>query len=193
MSSVFHAQAREKQGRMTVGSLATAQAQAFADKPALLFPRRQLTYTFGELERNAREVAAGLIALGVARGEHAALWAPNLPEYMSVVFGCAKAGAPLVLINTNYQRAELEQILRQSDVTTLFIADGAGRPGEYLDIIREICPELAVGGLSGAAETHLPALRQIIFLGGERQPGMLSWPEFLTLAAKAAPGAVDAR
>lgn len=180
MSSVFHAQAREKQGRMTVGSLATAQAQAFADKPALLFPRRQLTYTFGELEHNAREVAAGLIALGVARGEHAALWAPNLPEYMSVVFGCAKAGAPLVLVNTNYQRFDLEQALRQADVTTLFIADGAGRPGEYLDIIREICPEL-------------PALRQIIFLGGERQPGMLSWPEFLTLAAETAKGAVDAR
>ena len=180
MSGVFHAKAREMHGQMTVGSLATAQAQAFADKPALLFPRRQLTYTFGELEHNAREVAAGLIALGVARGEHAALWAPNLPEYLSVVFGCAKAGAPLVLVNTNYQKFDLEQALRQADVTTLFIADGAARPGEYLDIIREICPEL-------------PALRQIIFLGGERQPGMLAWPEFLTLAAGTAEDAIDAR
>ena len=193
MSSVFHAKAREMHGQMTVGSLATAQAQAFADKPALLFPRRQLTYTFGELEHNAREVAAGLIALGVARGEHAALWAPNRPEYLSVVFGCAKAGVPLVLVNTNYQKFDLEQALRQSDVTTLFIADGAARPGEYLDIIREICPELAAGGLSGSAAARLPALRQIIFLGDERQPGMLAWPEFLTLAAETTQDAVDAR
>ena len=118
MNCNFHGMAREKQGRIPVGSMVTEQAQAFADKPALIFHRRQRTYTFGELDNNAREVAAGLIALGVTRSEHAAIWAPNLPEYMSVVFGCAKAGVPLVLINTNYQRFELEQALRQSDVTT---------------------------------------------------------------------------
>ena len=64
MNCNFHGMAREKQGRITVGSMVAEQAQEFADKPALIFHRRQRTYTFGELENNAREVAAGLIALG---------------------------------------------------------------------------------------------------------------------------------
>ena len=193
MNRGFHAKAREQQGRMTVGSLVAEQAQAFADKPALIFPYRRLTCTFGELNNSAREVAAALIALEVARGEHAALWAPNLPEYMSVVLGCAKAGAPLVLINTNYQRFELEQVLRQSDVATLFIADGAGQLGEYLHILREICPELATGEFPASPADRLPGLRRIVFLGDEKQPGMLSWPEFLALAAETDKDAVDAR
>jgi fatty-acyl-CoA synthase len=189
----FIAKARQSQGKITVGAMLAEQAKAHAGKPALVFHHSQRSITFGELNAGAREVAAGLLALGAARGEQAALWAPNLPGYFGVVFGCGLAGVPLVLVNTNYRAFELEQVLRQADVATLFIADGAAREGEYLEAIREICPELAGAAPGELAAARLPSLRRVVFLGEESQPGMFSWPEFLALAAGVAAEKVAAR
>ncbi len=177
----------------TIGAMLSAQAAARADKPALICRRGQEILTFGELEGSARRVAAALLALGAARGENAALWAPNMTAYMGIAFGCAKAGVPLVLVNTNFRAYELEQVLRQTEAVTLFIADGAGRPGEFAEALGELCPELADAVAGRVAAARLPHLRRVVFLGEERLPGMFSWPEFLALADDADEALVAAR
>ncbi len=176
----------------TIGAMLSAQAEAHADKPALIRPGQE-SHTFGELNAGARRVAAALLALGAARGENAAIWAPNTPQYLSVAFGCAKAGVPLVLVNTNFRAYELEQVLRQTEAATLFIADGAGRPGEFPEALMEICPEIADAVPGRVAATRLPHLRRVVYLGEESRPGMFSWPEFLALADGADEARVAAR
>lgn len=193
MNQGFLAKARQNHGRLTIGDMLAEQAVRFADKPAFVFHHRQSGCTFRELDHSAGEVAAGLVATGVARGETAALWAPNLPEYMSVVFGCAKAGVPLVLVNPNYQGFELEQVLRQCDVTTLFLAPGSGRTGDYPDVLQALCPELATAEWGELKSDRLPALRRVVLLGTESQPGMILWPEFLALAAGVADVVIASR
>lgn len=192
MNQGFLAKARQNQGRLTIGGMLAEQAARFADKPAFIFHHCQTGCTFSELDHSAREVAAGLVAVGVARGEHAALWAPNLPEYMSVVFGCAKAGVPLVLVNPNYQGFELAQVLRQCDVTTLFLAAGSG-PCKYPDVLRELCPELANADPGALKSSRLPNLRRVFLLGAKSQPGMVAWPEFRALAGGVADVAIASR
>ncbi len=177
----------------TIGAMLSAQAGARADKPALICDHGREIHTYGELEGSARRVAAALLALGAARGENAALWAPNMPAYMGIVFGCAKAGVPLVLVNTNFRAYELEQVLRQTEAATLFIADGAGRPGEFPEALGEICPELADAVPGRMAAARLPHLRRVVFLGEESLPGMFTWPEFLALADGTGETAVAAR
>ncbi len=155
----------------TLGGFLQRRALLFPDKPALLYPLRNLTVTFAELNAQAGQVAAAILALGVGRGEHAAIWAPNVPEYLPVEFGAALVGVPLVMLNTNYKAYELEYALCQSDAALLFLTEGAVRPGEYLETLAQI-------------RDRLPRLRQVVLLAETAPVGMLSWPEFLAGAAQ---------
>src|SRR5712691_8296921 len=85
---------------VTVGDLLTRLARALPDREALVYspgPR----YTFDALEREARTIARGLMALGVRSGERVVLWATNVPEWVVLQFALAKAGAILVTANTS--------------------------------------------------------------------------------------------
>ncbi|MBP2627538.1 MAG: acyl-CoA synthetase (AMP-forming)/AMP-acid ligase [Firmicutes bacterium] len=165
--------------RLTVGSLLAKKVHIAPNSRALLYCKQQVEYTYGELNNISCSVAQGLLALDVVHGSPAAIWATNLPEWLLIQFGCAKVGVPLVAINSNYRAYELEYVLKQSITTTLFIADGASQPGEYLTAIYEICPELKTARPGCLQSERLPALRNVVFLGQEQHPGMFTWQEFL--------------
>ena len=59
------------------------------------------------------------MALGVGPGDKVAVLATNVPEWLLLELAMPKIGAVLVTVNTNYQRAELEYLLRQAEVHTL--------------------------------------------------------------------------
>jgi fatty-acyl-CoA synthase len=52
--------------------------------------------------------AAGLIGLGLRRGERIGIWSPNNAEWVVAQFATAKTGLILVNINPAYRSAELE-------------------------------------------------------------------------------------
>ena len=158
---------------LTLGDFLQRRARLFADKPALIYPLRGLTINFAELHAHAGQVAAALLAIGLQPGEHAAIWAPNVPEYLAVEFGAAQVGIPLVMINTNYKAFELEYALGQSDTVLLFMADGAAQPGEYIETLQ-------------AVRSRLPKLRQVVLFGESPAADLLSWRQFLAGAAQVA-------
>ena len=53
-------------------------------------------------------MAKGLIAIGVERGTHVGIWAANVPDWLTLLYACAKIGAVYVTVNTNYKQSELE-------------------------------------------------------------------------------------
>src|SRR5205085_5165917 len=87
-------------------------------------------------------LAKGLLALGIERGEHVAVWATNVPEWVFLEIALAKIGAVLVTVNTNYRADELEYVLRQGDVTTLFMIE-AYRDHSYAETVSGMAPELS--------------------------------------------------
>ena len=155
---------------LTLGDFLQRRALLFPDKPALIYPLRELTISFAELHAQAGQVAAALLAIGMQPGEHAAIWAPNVPEYLAVEFGAARVGVPLVMINTNYKAFELEYALGQSDTVLLFMADGAARPGEYIETLQQV-------------RSRLPKLRQVVLFGESPAADILPWRQFLAGAA----------
>jgi len=86
---------------VTVGDLLTRLAQSLPDREALVYADGPPRFTFATLEQEARTIARGLMALGVARGERVVLWATNVPEWVVLQFAVAKAGAILVTANTS--------------------------------------------------------------------------------------------
>ena len=73
--------------------------------------------------------------------DHVAIWATNVPQWYITFWATTKIGAVLVTMNTEYRIHEAEYLLRQSDTMTLVMIDGI-KNINYVDIIKELCPEL---------------------------------------------------
>ena len=169
---------------MLIGRRLDYTAECFPQKQAIHYHSNGLTVTYEELKTISDTVARALLALGLKPGDHVALWANNIPEWIYVQFGCAKAGVVLVTVNPNYRTLELEYLLRQSDCTTLFLVDGARNKNEFIDMLNELCPELKNSKPGALHSPRLPALRNIVTLGMESCPGAFSWSDFLAGAEK---------
>ena len=103
---------------VTVGDLLTRLARALPEREALVY-RDGPRFTFAALEEEARTIARGLMAVGVARGERVVVWATNVPEWVVLQFAIAKAGAILVTANTLLRAKDIDYLLRQSEAATL--------------------------------------------------------------------------
>ena len=150
----------------TVGGMLARRVAECGDRTAVIWPARNLRQTYAELYESVLRVARGLTAYGIAPGEHAAIWAPNAPEYLAVEFGCALAGVPVLFVNSGYRAYELEYALQQSDTRILFLAEGNLQAGEYVDIVREV-------------RAHLPQLRHAVVFAEKTDDDFTAWPTFL--------------
>ncbi|WKA48863.1 AMP-binding protein [Geobacillus zalihae] len=177
---------------VTVGKLLEERARQYADREAVVYADRGLRLTYRQFNDYCRLVARGLIRLGIKKGEHVAIWATNVPEWIACQFATGKMGAVLVTVNTNYRAAELEYLLRQSDSTTLFLIEQY-RDSSYIDILYEIVPELRTSAPGQLQSKRLPKLKNVIFLGDKRHPGMFTWNDILAMAHDVSEEELDER
>ncbi|BBW96090.1 AMP-binding protein [Geobacillus sp. FSL W8-0032] len=177
---------------VTVGKLLEERARQYADREAVVYADRNLRLTYQQLNDYCRLVARGLMRLGIEKGEHVAIWATNVPEWIACQFATGKMGAVLVTVNTNYRAAELEYLLRQSDSTTLFLIEQY-RDSSYIDILYEIVPELRTSAPGQLQSKRLPKLKNVVFLGDKRYPGMFTWNDILAMAHDVSEEELDER
>ena len=160
----------------TVGGLLEMVARRFPDNDALVYADRGLRYSYREFDRHCDRVAKGLLNLGIRKGDHVAIWATNVPEWVVLQFATARIGVVLVTINTSYKSAELEYILQQSDATTLFLVQGF-KDTDYVETLYGVAPELRKVSPGGLCSDSLTCLKNVIFLGGQAPAGMLAYAE----------------
>ncbi|MEO5729732.1 MAG: AMP-binding protein [Byssovorax sp.] len=98
--------------------------------------------TYDELWKATSDVARGLLAFGVQKGDRVGIWSPNRFEWVLVQYAAARIGAVLVNINPAYKTAELEHALRQSGVSVLLHARGF-RKADYCGMLEEVRSRLA--------------------------------------------------
>jgi fatty-acyl-CoA synthase len=94
--------------------------------------------------QECEEVARGLMARGVKKGDRVGIWSTNRYEWVIVQYATAAMGAILVNINPAYRTTELEYALNQSGITFLLLAAGF-RQADYKAMVagvRDRCPEL---------------------------------------------------
>jgi long-chain acyl-CoA synthetase len=87
------------------------------EHPAMLFKGNRISY--GELDRLSDSFAAGLIALGVAKGDRVALVLPNCPQFVITMVGAWKVGAIVAPLNPLYSPPELAEALSRVGATTV--------------------------------------------------------------------------
>lgn len=137
-------------------SLLEDAAAARPHGTALICGDRQ--QTFAQLRRDGFALAGGLHRLGIGRGDRVAIWLPNVPLWVGLVFACARLGAAVVALNTRFKSAEVGDILGRSGARMLV----------YWPVFRGIDFS---GILAGVAPACLRDLRHVVAYGeGEEVP-----------------------
>ena len=177
----------EQLWKITLGDLLDSMAQKYPDHDAVIYTDRPFRKSYQEFKELCDIAARGFMAMGVKKDDKVAIWATNYPEWLITMFATAKIGAVLVTVNTNYKIFEVEYLLRQSDSTTLVLIDGF-KDSDYIGIIQELCPSLAIDKPGQLQEEKLPFLKNIIHVGskdGKRDktpPGMFAWEGLYEMA-----------
>ncbi len=132
---------------ITIGDALREVAAAHPDRLALVAgspdPAERRQWTYGELLEISERVARALLAR-YQPGERVAVWAPNIPEWVMMEYGCAMAGVILVTVNPSYQSDELAYVLNQSGASGIFLLpEFRGNPmASHLDKARPECDGL---------------------------------------------------
>jgi fatty-acyl-CoA synthase len=143
----------------TIGSNLDRIVQRFGDREALVSCAQGRRFTYAQLGAAVDELARGLIAAGLAKGDRLGIWSPNCAEWTLVQYATAKLGVILVNINPAYRTSELEYAVRQSGCRML-IAASAFKTSDYRAMVAEVRPDLA-------------ALERVVFLGGDEWAQLL--------------------
>jgi len=161
---------------ITLGRLLEDSAKRFPENEALVYPDRRLRYSYRELNAVCDKLAKGLMALGMNKGEHVAVWATNIPEWVLLQFATAKIGAVLITINTLYKSRELEYILKQSETTSIFLIKGF-KDTDYVEALNQAAKGFKALPSGEIKAENLPFLKRAIFVGQDTPAGMLNFSE----------------
>ncbi|WP_405167426.1 AMP-binding protein [Nocardia sp. NBC_01499] len=135
-----------------LGDLLRETARRHPHRPALLDTEGPRSYAW--LDAEADRMAHGLLALGIAPGDRVVVQLPNVPEFLTVLFGSLRAGSIPVLTLPAHRRAEIEHLAALSDAVAYIIVDRIG-DFDYRD-------------LATTVQAAVPSLRHVLVLG---EPG----------------------
>ncbi|MDI6742258.1 MAG: AMP-binding protein [Smithella sp.] len=167
--------------KKTIGQLVKETAERYPENTALVCPDFGIRQTYAEFYQTCRQVAKGLMAIGIQRGDNVAVWTTNIPEWAHLAFALGMTGGVLVTVNTNYQTHELKYILKQSDSTTLFLMESY-RDVNFYNNVRNILPDIDHHLAGQPVSEDLPALKNIVYIGKrESTPGMLHFGEMVKM------------
>jgi fatty-acyl-CoA synthase len=113
------------------------------DKPALVFEDEALSYRgfHDRIEQTARALKA---EFGISRGDRVAILSLNRPDYLVLLYACARLGALLVPLNWRLAAAEQMFILTDAAVKVLVVEQAFA---EILPALKEALPDTRVVGL----------------------------------------------
>ena len=154
--------------------------EEFPNQYAFRYTELDYTRTYSEFRDDVDTFARALLAMGVKKGDHVAIWATNVPAWYITFWATTKIGAVLVTVNTAYKIHEAEYLLKQSDTHTLVMIEGL-KDSHYNEILREICPELDTCEKGSLNSARLPVLRNVVTVGFE-MPGCYTWDEAVAKA-----------
>lgn len=164
----------------TIGAFFEEQVERLPDHEFIVYPDRNLRFTFSQFNERVNQLAKGLLAIGIGKGDHVGIWATNVPDWTTFMFATAKIGAVLVTINTHYRSFELEYLVKQADLKALALIDSF-RDHDYLQTINQLIPELAHCQRGQLKSARFPELRNVIFIGQEKHRGLYNTRELMML------------
>ena len=160
-------------------------------RTAAVFRQTGDRWSYDEFARLIDRLAAGLLSVGVYKGDRVGIWSPNRPEWLLAQFATARIGAILVNINPAYRTSELEYALNKAGVSALIVAPQF-KSSNYMAMLTELAPEMASCPPGRLHAARLPALRSVVQLGPKPRPGAFAFDEVMDRGNRALRTRLDA-
>ncbi len=166
----------------TLGGLLEEWATSQPDHEFMIYPDRGLRFSYKEFNERVDNLAKGLLAIGVKKGDKVGVWAKNVPDWLTFMFATSKIGAVMVTVNTNYKSAEVKYIMQNADIHTMCMVNGY-RDSDYVQMIYDLVPELRTQERGHLRSEMFPELRNVVYIGQEKQRGMYNTAELIMVGA----------
>jgi fatty-acyl-CoA synthase len=160
----------------TVGALLRRVTAEGPERLAQVTRHQGVRWTYADLLGRSEDLAIGLRALGLQKGDRVGIWSANVSEWVLAQFGTALAGLILVNINPAYRAHEFEYAMRKSGCRALILSAGH-KNNDYLASLRTCAPEIDAAEPGKLKSKGLPKLEIVIRLGADKTAGMLSFDE----------------
>jgi len=138
------------------------------------------TITYAELARQVAAVRAGLVGLGVTRGDRIVAYLPNIPEAVVALLATSSLGAIWSSCSPDFGTRAVVDRFSQLDPKVLFVVDGYRYGGKDFDRARE----------TADIERALPSLRATVVLpylhadaSPPRRAARMSWADLASASA----------
>ena len=117
----------ESTGSRTIADLMALAAERYRDRPAVRFKRGDewAEVSYREVGEIVSEIARGLIDLGLAPGDRAAVLCGTRPEWTYASFGIASAAGVVVPIYPTNSAEECEWVASNSEARFVFCEDAS--------------------------------------------------------------------
>lgn len=105
----------------TFGAMLRRQAASTPDAVACV--GGEARWTYAELDARADRLAAGFLRLGLSPGERVVVQLPNIPEFLSVIFGLFRAGVLPVYALPAHRIREIAHFARAAEASAYVVAE----------------------------------------------------------------------
>jgi 2,3-dihydroxybenzoate-AMP ligase len=139
---------------LTLGDSLDRIADVFPAKEALVDDKGRLTWS--EVREKVDRLAAGLMRIGIKKGDCVVLQLPNWAEYVYCYFAMQKVGAIPVIMISGYRQLEIGHLCKLTEATA-WIAPTFYRKIDYTAFIDEV-------------KALNPQLKHVISVRAEGQP-----------------------
>lgn len=178
----------------TIPKLLRASTERFGDAVAIADTDRGVSLTFAELLEAADTAAKAFVASGIEADDRAAIWAPNIAEWIVAALGLQTAGGVLVPLNTRFKGREAGYVLERSGAKMLFCTR------EFLDTDYAALLSDAYGcGSASNPISGLPDLKEIVAFDQKEdeadtdEAGIAAWESFLRRGHAVSDGEIETR
>ena len=134
----------------TIGANFERTVATHPDREALVEVASGRRWTWSELDRDVDDLARGLVAAGLEKGDRLGVWAPNCAEWTIVQYATAKLGVVLVNVNPAYRTHEFSYAVNQSGLRML-VAASAFKTSDYRAMVEE-------------TDAQTPTLERVVYL-----------------------------
>ncbi|WP_243613369.1 AMP-binding protein [Shimia aestuarii] len=169
---------------ITIPQLLRDAVSRFGPRDAVVFCEQGIRLSYYDLDRAVDELASGLLALGLEKGDRVGIWSPNRFEWVLTQFATARVGLVLVNINPAYRLGELEYALNKVACKAL-IAAKSFKTSDYAGMIRNLVPELATCAPGRLRSATLPHLRNVIIMDDTPGAGAYAFEDLRKLGGPA--------
>ncbi|HJE90840.1 MAG TPA: AMP-binding protein [Dietzia timorensis] len=162
--SLSHAQGATEPALLTttIGENLARTTERFGERDALVDVHAGVRFTYAEFLGIVRQVATGLLDLGVTAGDRVGVWSPNRWEWTVVQYATAEIGAILVNINPAYRTSELTYVLGQSGISVVLAAESY-KDSDYAGMLEQVRPET-------------PGVREVVLFESEQWQTIVDTP-----------------